>query len=338
MTHSDELTALLPALCLARAAMPAIAKNCTAEVRSAKGNYTFDYADLGAILEAVVPALTAQGLLLTFGVSEPREGRVEVSARLWHCASAQYLDNALSAPKPESLTATGSLITYLKRYTSTALLGVSAEADDDASAADGNSITLATTPAAATNGHAPAPTVELAVAVGDHPTEVHISALRALALKDCAEPEDVLADRIRRAMGLKAGASVAPKLLTRTMSMAQYMAVFEHYTALKAQLARKLPEGSTHGAAQAPTHAPAPESAVSAAVEDTPAVPPPAASPVASSSAGSSPADAAAVEELVREAVSLGLREKECRHIVTHYPLEKARQILTDAARKRVAA
>jgi hypothetical protein len=40
-------------------------------------------------------------------------------------------------------------------------------------------------------------------------------------------------------MGLKSAASVAPKLLTRTMNMAQYMTVFEHYTRLKAQLDRK---------------------------------------------------------------------------------------------------
>jgi hypothetical protein len=181
MKTSDSLTDLLPALCAARATFPAIVKNQTAQVRSEKGNYSFDYADLGAILDAVSPALTANGLLLTFGLEEPSEGRVEVSARLWHCASAQYVENALSAPKPTSLTATGSLVTYLKRYTSTALLGVCAEDDDDASAAEGNSITMAANvPASAThtNGHHAPPQ---AGESPERPTEGHLATLRNLA-------------------------------------------------------------------------------------------------------------------------------------------------------------
>jgi hypothetical protein len=44
-------------------------------------------------------------------------------------------------------------------------------------------------------------------------------------------------------------------------------------------------------------------------------------------------------DALVREAVSLGLPEGECRRIVTlHKDLEKARSILTAAARKKAQA
>jgi hypothetical protein len=49
--------------------------------------------------------------------------------------------------------ATGSVITYLRRYTSCALLGVTGDEDDDASAADGHSIALQASPAS--NGHTP---------------------------------------------------------------------------------------------------------------------------------------------------------------------------------------
>jgi hypothetical protein len=164
-----------------------------------------------------------------------------------------------------------------------------------------------------------------------------------LALKDCGEDRDVFKDRIRHTMGLKASASVAPKLLTRTMTMAQYMAVFEHYTRLREQLARKTPKeiAQEPTAETPPTAQPTP-----APSEEGPA----AVFPVGSSSAreaeGAGPThvpagttDAEAREALVREAVSLGIAEKEARHVVTrHKDLERARSILTAAARKKVQA
>jgi hypothetical protein len=146
MQTSASINELLPALCQARAVFGPIPKNQTAKVRSDKGNYEFTYADLGAILETVTPPLTAHGLLLLFGLQES-DGTLEVSSRLYHCASSQYLENTLSAPKPSGATAMGSLITYLRRYTSCPLLGVCAEDDDDASAVEGHAITLqASTP------------------------------------------------------------------------------------------------------------------------------------------------------------------------------------------------
>jgi hypothetical protein len=265
-------------------------------------------------------------LLLVQSLEDGEAGTLRIVSTLFHAASGQWLSSEFSVAKPENMQDFGSACTYGKRYAQQALLNISTEDDDDAASLNGASQppTRQATQASP-NGHAPEPAQADALA---HPTEGHIIALQSLALTTCHEDKEVYDQRIRTIMKLQPSASVAPKLLTRTMSMAQYMTLFDYYTRLAAQLAKGKERPGANDSAQVPTPEPA------ATPPEPPAVPPPA----ASSSAGSGPADAAAVEELVREAVSLGLREKEVRHIVTHYPLDKARQILTDAARKRVAA
>ena len=69
----------------------------------------------------------------------------------------------------------------------------------------------------ATNGHSTAP---------EHPTESHLAALRNLAVTECGDPVDVYEDRLRTTMKIPKQASVAPKLLTRTMTMQAYMGLF----------------------------------------------------------------------------------------------------------------
>jgi hypothetical protein len=136
-------------------------------------------------------------------------------------------------------------------------------ADAPVSHTDGKPVTAhSTTPAAPKNGHDPTP---------ERPTEAHIGALRTLAVQESGTDVEAFETRIRRTMGLKSMALVAPKLLTRTMTMAQYMAVFEHYTRLAAQLARPTPEASAHEP-QAPTTVAAEPAPVPA--QETPAAVP----------------------------------------------------------------
>jgi hypothetical protein len=72
----------------------------------------------------------------------------------------------------------------------------------------------------------------------DHPTEADISALTTLAVVTCHEDSEVFGQRLRTIMKLKPSASVAPRLLTRTMSMAQYREAIAYYERLQAQLER----------------------------------------------------------------------------------------------------
>jgi hypothetical protein len=89
---------------------------------------------------------------------------------------------------------------------------------------------------APTNGKGPQ--TPLASELTDRPTEVHLTALTTLAVVECHEEPEAFAARLRQVMRLKPTASVAPKLLTRTMSMAHYMEVMAYYQRLQQQLSR----------------------------------------------------------------------------------------------------
>jgi hypothetical protein len=108
-------------------------------------------------------------------------------------------------------------------------------------------------------------------------------------------------------------------------------AVFEHYTCLNAQLQRKT---------EAPESTPAPTGKTPAAVPsagESSSAPGIGAAELTHVPPGTTADEAR--EALVQEAVSLGLPEAEVRRVVTmHKDLEKARSILTNAARKKVQA
>jgi hypothetical protein len=173
-----------------------------------------------------------------------------------------------------------------------------------------------------TNGHKPAPEPDASLA---HPTEAHLAALRNLAVTECQEPVEVYEDRLRRTMGIPKQASVAPKLLTRTMTMQAYMDVFAYYRRLEAQLAKR--KEATRGTT--PTTQPAAEPAPAPAEEHTTAVPSPA---TASSPAASDPTDAAERDrQRLRVEVSawdLRVPPEEVEHVIQHYPYSKARALL----------
>lgn len=128
---------LAAALAKAQGEFPDIERSRTVTVRSDKGSYTFDYAPLDAILRAVRPSLAKHGLALYHRV-ETRPGDITVSAILAH-ESGEEETCPISYPfEYAKVQQLGSLITYLKRYGTEAILGICAEQDDDGNAADGN--------------------------------------------------------------------------------------------------------------------------------------------------------------------------------------------------------
>jgi hypothetical protein len=177
----------------------------------------------------------------------------------------------------------------------------------------------------ATNGHGTAP---------EHPTESHLAALRNLAVTECQEPVDVYEDRIRTTMKIPKQASVAPKLLTRTMSMAQYMDVFAYYRRLEAQIAK----GKEASGGTAPTTQPVSQPAPAPTGEGPTAVPSPA---VASSSApGPDPDPAERDRVRLRAEVAqwdLRVSKSEIEHVIQHNPYLRARQLLWQARTKAQA-
>jgi hypothetical protein len=117
---------------LVKARIAAAAEITNANKNSINPHLKNRYADLAAVLEAIEP-IYKHGLSL-FHLVEDDGDKVTVTAMLCH-SSGQFLSCSLGI-KPEKATAQGigSAITYARRYTATALLGITQE-DDDGNAA-----------------------------------------------------------------------------------------------------------------------------------------------------------------------------------------------------------
>jgi len=128
MRTSDQTTTLIAALVTARSAFAPITKNATGQVGKDR---PYEYADLKAILEATIPPLLVNGIMVLQAVDADTScliTRMEHTSGEW-CESAYPLK--LDLP-PQQL---GSLITYARRYSLLGLLCVAAEDDDGAEAA-----------------------------------------------------------------------------------------------------------------------------------------------------------------------------------------------------------
>jgi hypothetical protein len=129
MIRSESVTKLMPALLKARAECAPILKS------SVNPAFRSKYADLAAIYDAVIPALTANGLVL----SQPttfREGVLVVETIIVHAASGEYWGCEYPAiPVKNDPQGLGSATTYAKRYGASAILALAADEDDDGNAA-----------------------------------------------------------------------------------------------------------------------------------------------------------------------------------------------------------
>lgn len=151
---------LFAALAKAQGSFAPIVKNRTVRVEPLRGRaYTFDYATLDSVLAAVSPALAANELSLFQPFVAGDE--CELRTILAHSSGA-YMQATTAFPWPTEVVrgadgkvifregeelrrragvqSLGSLLTYLRRYSVTSMLGVNAEEDDDGNSADGNTV------------------------------------------------------------------------------------------------------------------------------------------------------------------------------------------------------
>ena len=247
MQSSEVLTDLLPALCAARSAFPAIVRNCSAVAR---GGREYQYADLSAIADATSGILAQHGLVLVQAVCDGENGQLCIRSTLYH-TSGQWLSCALSVPKPTSMQEVGSLSTYIRRYQQSALLNIVTEDDDDAASTQGAMTTAAShtpaVPAASTNGHAQA---------AARPTVEQVDALVALA-ESAHEPKEVFATQLRRIMGLTGEVRISKKFLRESMTLTQFEVARAYYErVLKQQVEEDVPDGSPRPSGHASTSTP----------------------------------------------------------------------------------
>lgn len=127
MRTSQEVDKLVPCLIKAQSEMSAAIKDC------ANTFYKSNYATLGSVLSAVMPALLSNKICVIQSVSE-FEGKSYMTTRLMH-ESGQFIeDSALiiyeKTERQNLLQSLGSAISYMRRYTLMALLVVNQEDDD----------------------------------------------------------------------------------------------------------------------------------------------------------------------------------------------------------------
>lgn len=128
MERSETISELVKARIASAADIKNASKNAT------NPHLKNQYADLESVLEAIAP-ITKHGLTL-FQLAEGTTESVSVTSILAH-TSGEWISSTLSI-RPDKPTAQGmgSAITYARRYTAAALLGIT-QADDDGNAASG---------------------------------------------------------------------------------------------------------------------------------------------------------------------------------------------------------
>lgn len=131
MAEQSQHTTLYAALAAAQKGFAVIVKNKVNPAFSSR------YADIEAILQAVRPSLNENGLFLSQSVTT--DGKtVSVETMVTHSSGEILRSGVTQIPVGISkipAQAVGSAITYARRYSLTAFLGVSADDDDDGNGA-----------------------------------------------------------------------------------------------------------------------------------------------------------------------------------------------------------
>lgn len=131
--QSAAIGNLAEALAKAQGAMTSPAKTKTAKIESQKGSYSYRYADLSDIIDAIRKPLSDNGLSVAQVISY--EGTALILTTQLQHASGEWLRSTYPLPLHQRPQDQGSAITYARRYALCALLGIAAEDDDDGQAA-----------------------------------------------------------------------------------------------------------------------------------------------------------------------------------------------------------
>lgn len=122
------------ALAKAKSEFKPLHKNAEVTVKTRSGgSYGFKYADLTAIFEATSEALSKHGIAAVHTI---RGEKLEL--KLLHESGEKIISSVPLPAMNNDIQAYGSALTYLKRYTLSAALGLAADDDDDGNLSMGN--------------------------------------------------------------------------------------------------------------------------------------------------------------------------------------------------------
>jgi hypothetical protein len=175
--QSEAIGELAAALAKAQAKIEQPTKNRKA---GEAGKFGYNYADLPAVIEAYRKPLAENGLALTQTL-RVQDGHMILVSTLLH-TTGQWLSSEyalLNYSKPQEQ---GSAISYARRYSASAMLGIAAEDDDDGAAAQkGEPIRRAE----------PAPQSQDGPLEGDDAAIVYVAAELA-QIRGVLDPEDII--------------------------------------------------------------------------------------------------------------------------------------------------
>lgn len=137
--QSAEIGHLAKALSLAHGKMKGLGKGKEAliEGKDGKRGYSYHYADLADVIDVYRGPLSEAHLAVT-QVLRISDGHMVLVTRLMH-ESGQFIESEYPLTNYSRPQEQGSAITYARRYTVTALLGIAAEEDDDGKRAQDSS-------------------------------------------------------------------------------------------------------------------------------------------------------------------------------------------------------
>lgn len=128
MNTSTEIAQLCAALVNAQIEMPNVSLDKTVQYKGV----SFQYASLSNIIANTKPVLSKHGLVIIQYPITALPSTLTVATRLIH-SSGEWMESDLSATvNLEDPKLIGSWLSYLRRYSMTALLGISHESDMDA--------------------------------------------------------------------------------------------------------------------------------------------------------------------------------------------------------------
>jgi ERF superfamily protein len=133
MKTSEAIQEISKALAAAQSELPSPKR----DTRVSTGSYSYTYADLDSVIRSVRPVLAKHGLSI-LQEAAANNGGVAVVTRLIHSSGEWIEADPLTFMVQGGPQAAGSAITYARRYSLTALLGLATEDDDGSQAEDTN--------------------------------------------------------------------------------------------------------------------------------------------------------------------------------------------------------
>ncbi|MFJ3386291.1 ERF family protein [Lysinibacillus sp. NPDC086135] len=162
MIFSQENTNIATALAKSWGELETPKHNANVKVSlKSGGSYSFDYTDLNGIFEAARKVFKENGISVlqnSYTESTERGPLACVETMFLHSSGEWVKSLPLKFPAATGMQDFGGQITYMKRYSLSAMLGIATEKDDDATGASGNTYDYSNRQQHSNNNNLPMPT------------------------------------------------------------------------------------------------------------------------------------------------------------------------------------